>query len=92
VVVRAGCGYRVRSVFLVRSSDVLAVLGGASGTIQEAVTGYAEGVRVVVLRSGMPSDRLEELGRLDKRPVPGMAFVSSGKELAEEVCRGAPGS
>ncbi len=88
VVVRTGTSFRVRSVFLVRTSEVLVAMGGASGTMQEVVTAYTEGVPVVVLRSGLPSDRLESLAPyLDDRKTSLITYVDTPEELANQVCR-----
>ncbi len=88
IVVRTGTSFRVRSVFLVRTSEVLVAMGGASGTMQEVVTAYTEGVPVVVLRSGLPSDRLESLAPyLDDRRIVPIAYVDTPEELANHVCR-----
>lgn len=88
VVVRTGTSFRVRSVFLARTSEVLAVMGGASGTMQEVVTAYTEGVPVVALRSGLSSDRLEALAPyLDDRKISPITYVDTPEELANQVCK-----
>ena len=88
IVVRTGTSFRVRSVFLVRTSDVLVALGGASGTMQEIVTAYTEGVPVVVLRSGLPSDRLADLSPyIDERKIATVTYVNTPEELTNNVCR-----
>lgn len=64
--IRTGMEFRARSVPLTKSSDVLVVLGGESGTIIEAYMAYAMGKPVVILRNtGMSSDLLPV--RLDSR-------------------------
>jgi len=88
IVVRTGTSFRVRSVFLVRTSDVLVAMGGASGTMQEVVTAYTEGVPVVSLRSGLPSDKLENIAPyLDDRKIAPISYVNTPEELADRVCK-----
>jgi len=63
IVIKTGVSYRVRSIFLVRTSDVLVVLGGASGTIQEITSAYCENKAIFVLvDTGFPSDKISCLG------------------------------
>ena len=91
IAVRTGMDVRGRSVVLVRSSDVLVVLGGGSGTIVEAVTAYSIGVPVVYLvDTGYPSDALAAAyprGEIDPRIGRLVHYVTSGREAAEKACR-----
>ncbi len=89
VVVKTGTSFRVRSVFLVRTSNVLVVLGGAAGSIQEAVTAYTEGVPILVLSGyGMPTDRLRALAPyLDNRELARIYIVESPSILAKAVAK-----
>ncbi len=89
IVVKTGTSFRVRSVFMVRTSDALVVLGGASGTMQEVITAYTEKVPVFVLgMSGLPSDKLRQLGPyVDERKLARIEFISDPGKLASEVCK-----
>ncbi|MCC6046812.1 MAG: hypothetical protein LM571_01285 [Desulfurococcaceae archaeon] len=88
IVLRTGLSYRLRSVAMVRSCDVLVVLGGASGTIQELVTAYTEGKPVLLLLSGLPSDRVSALAPyLDDRRVAEIRVFDSVESLVSELCR-----
>ncbi|MGC8695493.1 MAG: LOG family protein [Conexivisphaera sp.] len=88
VSIDTGMDFKGRSVILVRSSDVLAALGGESGTMLEVLMAYSMGIPAVVLRSGMPSDTLERLGsgggRVDSRDGPVISFVDTPEELARK--------
>ncbi len=88
IVVRTGASYRVRSVFLVRSGDILIALGGASGTIQEIITAYCEAKPILILRSGLDSDRLEALAPyIDRRELAELRFFDDPRDLAREVAK-----
>ena len=86
LVLRMGVSYRVRSVFLVRSCDVLVALGGGSGTMQEVFTAYCEAKPVLILRTGLDSDKLEKLGPyLDSRALTKVELLDDPEELAKRV-------
>ncbi len=87
IVLRTGLSYRLRSVAMVRSCDALVVLGGASGTVQELVTAYTEGKPVLLLLSGLPSDRVSALAPyLDDRRVAEIKVFDSVEKLVPELC------
>ncbi len=90
VIVRTGMDVRARSVVLVRSSDVLVVMGGGSGTLMEAVTAYSIGVPVVYMVStGLPTDALAAAypnGSMDPRIGSLVYYVTSGEAAAEKAC------
>lgn len=89
LVIRSGTSFRVRSVFLVRTSEVLVALGGAAGTMQEIVTAYTEGIPIYVLHNvGMPTDNVIKLGEyLDERKRARIHYIDNPKSLAEEICK-----
>lgn len=87
VVIRSGLSYRLRSVMMVRSSDALVVLGGASGTMQELVTAYTEGKPVFLLMSGLATDRAASLAPyLDERRIAEIRVYTEVQTLIEELC------
>lgn len=88
LVVRTGTSYRVRSIFLVRTSDVFVVLGGGAGCLQELVTAYTEGKPTYVLvRTGMPTDVVEALPEyLDQRKLAPIRKYSSEDVLLRDLC------
>jgi len=89
IVVRTGTSFRVRSVFLVRTSEVLVALGGASGTIQEVITAYAEGVPIYILgMTGLPTDKLTVFSPyIDDRRTSIIKVINDPRSLANEVCK-----
>ncbi len=87
IVIRGGMGYRLRSVAMVRSADIVVVLGGASGTIQEAVTAYTEGKPVLVLKSGLDSDKLSHLSPyVDSRALSRIEIFDDVETLVLNIC------
>jgi len=62
VFVYTGFGYKGRNVINVRSSDIVLVIGGATGTLNEFTIAYDEGKIVGVLEgSGGVADHLGEI-------------------------------
>ncbi|MGC8983201.1 MAG: LOG family protein [Desulfurococcaceae archaeon] len=88
IVIKTGSSFRVRSVFLVRTSDVLVVLGGGAGCIQELVTAYTERKPVLLLTStGYPTDFVEAWpAYLDNRMLAPIIKVRDPRELARRAC------
>lgn len=88
LVIKTGTSYRVRSIFLVRTSDVLVVLGGGAGCIQELITAYTEGKPAYVLvGTGMPTDVIETLPEyLDQRKLAPIRKYSSEDILLKDLC------
>ena len=89
IVVRTGSGPRLRSVYLVRSSDVLVALGGGAGTLQEIITAYTEAKPVYVLGdTGLATDKFRESVSpyADERKTAPITYVDDEKELARRAC------
>ena len=87
IVVKTGASYRVRSIFIVRSGELLVVLGGASGSIQEITTAYSEGKDIYILiDTGLPTDRFKCMGTYDDRLSNEIYYFRDPIEMAREVC------
>ncbi len=94
IAVRSGCEYRCRSVLMVRSADVVAVLGGGVGTAIEGLMAYAMGKPLYVLaNSGMATDKLREAypEYFDERRVVRVNYVEDPRALARAVCTAGAG-
>jgi hypothetical protein len=89
IVVKTGLSFRGRSVALARSSDVLVVLGGGSGCIQEAVTAYTEAKPVYALvGTGYPTDIIEKWPEyLDERRLAPVRKYRDIDHLVEDLCK-----
>jgi len=88
IVVKTGTSYRVRSVFLVRTSDILVVLGGGAGCIQELVTAYTEGKpSYVLVDTGMPTDIIKNIPEyLDYRELAPIMKYHDEDTLLRDLC------
>lgn len=89
ICVRTGLEFKARSIALVRSVDVLVVLGGASGTLLELVAAYAMGIPVVVLTStGYPTDKIPlTYGEyLDHRKTTKIYYYEDPISVARRTC------
>lgn len=88
LVIRTGLSDRARSVALVRSSHVLVLLGGAAGTLLEAIAAYAEGVPVFALaETGLPTDKLRLFSPyVDDRRTAKVLVYEEPRSLALSVC------
>jgi uncharacterized protein (TIGR00725 family) len=51
VIVYTGFGYKGRNVINIRSSDIVLIIGGATGTLNEFTIAYDEGKIIGVLES-----------------------------------------
>ncbi|MEM2757611.1 MAG: LOG family protein, partial [Sulfolobales archaeon] len=81
--------FRLRSIILVRTCDVLVALGGAGGTFQEIVSAYDEGRPVFVLGGrGLPTDKVKLLTPyIDDRRTSKIIYTEDINELVNEVCK-----
>jgi len=92
LVIRTSSGPRLRSIYLVRSSDVLVALGGGAGTLQEIVTAYTESRPVYVLgNTGLATDKARQILEpyIDERRVSRITYVEDPSELARAACESA---
>ncbi len=87
VIIRSDLGYVSRSTLMVKSSDILVALGGGIGSILEIAMAYDYGKPVVVLESGMDTDRIPlRLGEyLDSRRKSRIMLAHTCSEAVELV-------
>ena len=87
IVLRLGLSMRMRSIPLVRSSDIFIILGGESGSILELVTAYTEDKHVFMLvGSGHSTDKFVEMAPyIDNRRITPIKIFRDPISMAEEV-------
>lgn len=75
VIIYTGFGYKGRNVVNVRSSDIVLIVGGATGTLNEFTIAYDEGKIIGVLEgSGGVADRMRDIIALCNKPTTGRVF------------------
>ncbi len=87
VIIRSDLGYVSRSTLMVKSSDILVALGGGIGSILEIAMAYDYGKPVIVLESGMDTDRIpRRLGEyLDSRRKSRIMLAHTCSEALEFI-------
>lgn len=87
VIVYTGFGYKGRNVINVRSADVVLIVGGATGTLNEFTIAYDEGKIIGVLEgSGGIADHIREIINLCNKPAIGQIFFDSDPAKLVERC------
>jgi uncharacterized protein (TIGR00725 family) len=93
VIVYTGFGYKGRNVINVRSSDVVVIFGGATGTLNEFTIAYDEGKIIGVLEgSGGVADHIREIIEFCKKPTHGRVLFDRDPESLVRRCLGVLGS
>jgi uncharacterized protein (TIGR00725 family) len=92
VILYTGFGYKGRNVINVRSADIVLILGGATGTLNEFTIAYDEGKIIGVLEgSGGISDHIGEIIKVCNKPALGKIFFDSDPVKLVASCVGALG-
>lgn len=87
VIVYTGFGYKGRNVINVRSSDIVLVIGGATGTLNEFTIAYDEGKIIGVLEgSGGIADHLREIIDACRKPTAGKVLFDRDPVKLVERC------
>jgi uncharacterized protein (TIGR00725 family) len=87
VIIFTGFGYKGRNVINVRSADIVLILGGATGTLNEFTIAYDEGKIVGVLEgSGGIADYIREIIKVCNKPAIGKIFFESDPAKLLERC------
>lgn len=86
-IVFTGFGYKGRNVINIRSSDIVIIFGGATGTLNEFTIAYDEGKIIGVLEgSGGIADHIREVLVFCKKATTGTVFFASDPEALVERC------
>ena len=87
VIIFTGFGYKGRNVINVRSADIVLLVGGATGTLNEFTIAYDEAKIVGVLEgSGGIADHIREIIGFCNKPTPGKVFFDSDPITLVERC------
>src|SRR6266403_3420806 len=87
VIIYTGFGYKGRNVINVRSADIVLIIGGATGTLNEFTIAYDEGKIIGVLEgSGGVADHIREVIQFCKKPTQGLVVFDKDPEKIVERC------
>ncbi|MGH7794273.1 MAG: hypothetical protein ACREQ2_05150 [Candidatus Binatia bacterium] len=87
VIIYTGFGYKGRNVINVRSADIVVILGGATGTLNEFTIAYDEGKIIGVLEgSGGIADHIRDIIKFCDKPAIGKVFFESDPTKLVESC------
>jgi len=87
VMIYTGFGYKGRNLINVRSSDIVLLMSGATGTLNEFTIAYDEGKIVGVLEgSGGVSDHMREIIEFCKKPTQGTVLYDRDPAKLVERC------
>jgi len=90
VIIYTGFGYKGRNVINIRSSDIVIIFGGATGTLNEFTIAYDEGKVIGVLAgTGGVADHIEKIVEVCQKPIRGKLFFDSDPKALIETCVGA---
>jgi uncharacterized protein (TIGR00725 family) len=89
-IVFTGFGYKGRNVINIRSSDIVLIVGGAIGTLNEFTIAYDEGKIVGVLEgSGGVADHIQGIIDHCRKATPGIVLFDGDPESLLRRCLGA---
>ena len=87
MIVYTGFGYKGRNVINVRSTDLVIIFGGATGTLNEFTIAYDEGKIIGILEeSGGVADHIKEIVEFCKKPTRGLVIFNKDPEKLVEMC------
>jgi len=87
VIIYTGFGFKGRNVVNVRSSDIVVIFGGATGTLNEFTIAYDEGKVIGILEgSGGVADHVKEILSFCKKPTRARLVYESEPEKLLEAC------
>jgi len=86
-IIYTGFGYKGRNVLNVRSADIVIIVGGATGTLNEFTIAYDEGKIIGVMEgSGGIADHLREIIEQCKKDCPGIVVFGDDPEKLVRRC------
>lgn len=87
LIIYTGFGLKGRNVINVRSSDIVVIVGGGIGTLNEFTIAFDEGKVIGILEgTGGTADRIREIAALSGRSVASELVFDSDPEILLENC------
>lgn len=87
VIIYTGFGLKGRNLINVRSSDIVVIVGGGIGTLNEFTIAFDEGKVIGILEgSGGVADRIKEIAALSERCVASELVFNSNPEALIDAC------
>jgi uncharacterized protein (TIGR00725 family) len=87
VIIYTGFGYKGRNVINVRSADIVIIVGGATGTLNEFTIAYDEGKIIGVLEgTGGVADHLREIIAFCAKPTRGIVLFDKNADSLVNSC------
>ena len=87
IIIYTGFGLKGRNIVNVRSSDVVVIVGGGIGTLNEFTIAFDEGKVIGILEgTGGVADRIKEIAGLSGRKVTSELVFASDPEVLIETC------
>ena len=92
VIVYTGFGYKGRNVINIRSSDIVIIIGGATGTLNEFTIAYDEGKVIgVLIGSGGVAEHIEKIVEVCQKPTRGRVLFNRDPQALVQSCLAALG-
>lgn len=92
VIIYTGFGYKGRNVINVRTADIVLIVGGATGTLNEFTIAYDEGKIIGVLEeSGGIAARIHDILKTCNKPTLGKVFFEPDPVKLVAACVAAVG-
>lgn len=87
IIIKSDMGFVSRSTIMTMTSDILVALGGGIGSIIEIAMSYDYGRPIIIVKSGMDTDRIpERLGEyLDNRRKTRIVYVENCNSAVEKI-------
>jgi uncharacterized protein (TIGR00725 family) len=87
VIVYTGFGYKGRNVVNVRSSDIVIIIGGAIGTLNEFTIAYDEGKVIGILQgSGGIADHIKKIVEVGQKSTQSILIFDADPKTLIQTC------
>jgi len=87
VIIYTGFGLKGRNVINIRACDIVIIVGGGIGTLNEFTIAFDEGMVIGVLEgTGGIADRVREIAQMSEREVRSVVLYDSDPEALVNAC------